>query len=144
MKTLQVNNPQQFIDTAQFACKVNHIDEVEEAINFEIEGEFITTPSERYAIEEMVVMSNDEFNDFKTSMMEQRELLEGKGGTSTTSEMKSAEGKNSFLELTEAEREEFQSGAYRKCIGITTQDGKNLLAVDPQGHNYARYIAIIK
>lgn len=144
MKTLKVNNSIQKISRAQFASKVDHIDNVDEDINFEIEGKQIAAPFERYAIEEMVIMNNEEFSAFTSSMMAAHEFIAGKGGTSSTTLPASAEGKTSFLELTEDERNEYQRGAYRKCVGIATQDGKNLLAVDPQGYEYARYVAIIK
>lgn len=87
-------------------------------------------------------MTNVEYNDFKNNLLADWDFLDGKGGTDSTTAPEGIEGKR-FWELTEEERSEFARGAYRECIGITTAESNEMIVVDPQGYNYARYSTIV-
>ena len=126
--------PEDEIHNVNFACKVNTIDEL---------IEMPITRGERFYITEMVTMSEEEIEHFSYNMLSDWEFLKGKGGMNSTTFPASAEGKESYFDFTEKEKKEFQRGAYRECVGITTPEGGGMLIIDPQGYSYARYSAII-
>ncbi|GEK57109.1 hypothetical protein CHL76_02150 [Marinococcus halophilus] len=134
MKLLNTNAG---IQKAKFANKVDHIEDIQEDI------EYMEKISERYKIVEVAVMTEEEYNEFSTSMMADWDFLDGKGGTDSTTATEAHESKRMF-EWTKEEMDEFRKGAYRECIGITTPQANEMIVVDPQGHNYARYSALVK
>lgn len=125
------------IQKARFACKVHTIEE--------LRNDWSQTENSResYKITELAVMTNEEYNEFKNNMLNDWDFLNGKGGTSSTAKIEGIEGKE-FWELTQSQQAEIIRGAYRVCIGVTTPEANEMLVVDPQGYNYARYVAIIE
>ncbi|TRM10337.1 hypothetical protein FH966_00605 [Lentibacillus cibarius] len=133
MKLLNTNGQ---IQKAKFACKVDSVDEIK---NHWSQSE---NQNEDYKVVELAIMNEDEFEDFKNNLLADWDFLNGKGGIDSTTVPETIEGK-SFFEWTEEEREEFRRGAYRECVGVTTAEANEMIVVDPQGHNYGRYTAIV-
>lgn len=131
---MKLLNTQGQIQKANFACKVNTIDEI---------SEHKIDLTERYKVTELVIMNEEEIEAFSYDMLNDWDFLKGKGGTDTTTFPESAKDKNNIFEFTEEELNEFRLGSYRECVGITTPEADAMLVIDPQGHSYARYAALV-
>jgi N-terminal domain of anti-restriction factor ArdC len=98
---------------------------------------------DRYAIMEEVVVSSKEFYDLCLNLIVDNDLFSDfKGGTFSTTDPTEEGDTRSWFELTEAERNQWQKGAYRACVKVSSKGSKFSLIIDPQGYNYARYVAI--
>lgn len=103
---------------------------------------------EDFMIEEIVVLDEAEWNDFYQDFFADRSYLDGKGGIGSTTA--TDELLEKYPAWTESEREQFYKGVYRKCLAIfqgALEEGKlrvkrSFMIVDPQGYNYARYVAL--
>ncbi|MCU4863142.1 hypothetical protein OB981_24210 [Bacillus cereus] len=134
----------------------DQLEEVEEKPEIEIKkAHFESKPSsikevkerrissyDKYAVAETVELSLVEFYDLSDSLLSDREYLEGKGGTYTTTEPENCEDVENFYELTPAQQKEWLRGAYRSCVKVTCVDATYDIIIDPQGYNYGRYVAI--
>jgi hypothetical protein len=101
----------------KFACNVKTVKMWEERV---ISPEW-NIRRETFKVTELVLMTEEEFKDFKKDFLITYEWLAGKGGTYCTA-----------------------NGTFRMCIGITTPKAKEMIVVDPQGYSYARYVTVIK
>lgn len=68
-----------------------------------------------YEIVEYVSLEKAAFEAFSENLLEDQSFLEGKGGT---------------------------RGGLRQCVAVYTTEATFCLLVDPQGHNYARYVRV--
>ncbi|WP_163530859.1 hypothetical protein [Halobacillus ihumii] len=125
------------IQKGKFACKVDHANEIETHWSH-VEG-----ISEDFKVVEIAIMDAEEYEYFKYNLLADWDFLEGKGGTDSTTAPASIEGKR-FFEWTEEERRQVMRGAFRECVGVTTPQAKEMIVVDPQGYNYARYSTIVR
>jgi len=99
---------------------------------------------DRYKVVEEIEMSISEFTEITSDLFSSRAYLKGKGGTSSTVVLDVPE-ETQWYELTEEQRVAFKSGAYREVIRISCTEageGVKALLIDPQGHDYPRYVAI--
>ena len=93
--------------------------------------------NDAFMVEEIMILSKEEMQEFEKDFMRTYERFEGKGGSGSSFEI---DREVEFMwELTKEELEGFKRGIYRKCIVVT--NGESTYAVDPQGYDYARYIA---
>jgi hypothetical protein len=103
---------------------------------------------EDFMIEEIVIVDEEEWVNFHQDFFADKPYLDGKGGMDSTTATEELAAK--YPAWTKSEREEYYRGAYRKCIAIFQGELKDLnlsvkrgfTIVDPQGYNYARYVAL--
>jgi len=118
MKVIQVSESKVF-SAVDFVRKASTYDEVLEHYNSDNYGTGYYD-SDKFAIVEIVLLSEKEYLDFIDDLLMDREFLAGKGGYT-------ADGK-------------------RLCVfvGMEAEDGfiQDGILVDPQGYDYARYTAI--
>jgi hypothetical protein len=88
-------------------------------------------------VDETKVLSCAEWNDVMRGFLTDREWLAGKGGTSSWSFEDSEDLE--FFKLTEEQRAQWKRTAYIHVVAI--QCGGQTIYIDPQGYNYARYVA---
>lgn len=89
-------------------------------------------------VQELVILTNEDFNEFKYSLLNDQDWLSGKGGHD--SEYKVSEDLEWF-QLTEEQQNLWRAQAYRLVIMVQNENGESIL-VDPQGYNYARYCGV--
>ena len=99
----------------------------------------------RYDIEnalivESVELKADEWDEFTNNLLAPREWLKGKGGTDSATEGPWREGKP-FHSWSRADIKLFRETSYRKVIEVIGPKDK-FIYVDPQGHDYARYVGL--
>ena len=102
------------------------------------ESQLDETPVTKALVQELVILTNEDFNEFKYSLLNDQEWLAGKGGHD--SEYKVSDDLEWF-QLTEEQQRNWRAKAYRLTVMVQNQEGESIL-VDPQGHNYARYCGI--
>ncbi|MGF9741603.1 ArdC family protein [Priestia megaterium] len=98
---------------------------------------------DRYTIKEEFVISSKEFYNLCSNLIVDNDLFEDfKGGTFSTTDPTDENETRSFYQLSETEQNQFFKGAYRACVKVSSEGSKFSLIIDPQGYNYARYVAI--
>jgi len=98
---------------------------------------------DRYVIMEEYTVSSTEFYNLCSNLIVDNDLFEDfKGGTYSTTDPTDENDTRRWFELTEAERKQWQKGAYRACVKVASETSKFSLIIDPQGYNYARYVAV--
>ena len=98
---------------------------------------------DRYVVMEEVIVSSTEFYNLCSNLIVDNDLFEDfKGGTYSTTDPTEEGDTRQWYQLTEAERNQFEKGAYRACMRVATETSKFALIIDPQGYNYARYVYI--
>ena len=90
---------------------------------------------QRYEVSETITVSPEEFDSLSENLMAERDYLLGKGGSNSDT---MPENENHFT-WTNADWRRYGFGMYRLMVLVT--DGTNKLLIDPQGYNYARYVA---
>ncbi|MFA2595258.1 hypothetical protein ABR772_25720 [Bacillus cereus] len=121
------------IKKADFASKPANVTEVKQYKN----SVYVS-----YAVEEEIVLSSDEFYFLSSNLGAEQDFLKGKGGTRTTTEPEGIEHLEHFYQMTEEQRKQWLKGSYRNCVKVTCPTATYSLLIDPQGYNYARYVAI--
>lgn len=96
------------------------------------------TLSEKVLVQEMVILSNKDFQEFKNSLLSDQEWLNGKGGYDSSFEVSED---LEWFQLTEDQQKQWRAGAYRLTVMVQNHEGESIL-VDPQGYKYARYCGI--
>lgn len=87
-------------------------------------------------VEETRVLSCKEWNELMRGLLTDRDWLAGKGGTSSWT------GPNDgreWFKLSESEQAQWKRGAFIHVIAV--QCAGQTIYIDPQGYNYARYVA---
>jgi hypothetical protein len=98
---------------------------------------------DRYVVMEEVIVSSTEFYNLCSNLIVDNDLFEDfKGGTYSTTDPTEEGDTRQWYQLTEAERNQFEKGAYRACMRVATETSKFALIIDPQGYDYARYVYI--
>ena len=97
---------------------------------------------DRYVVFETVELPELDFYTLSENLLSDNDLFEDfKGGHDSVNELDVPEGTN-WWELTEKQQNYFSAGAYRCCMKVTCKSSTFSLLIDPQGYNYARYVAI--
>jgi hypothetical protein len=91
-----------------------------------------------YKITHRVTLTPEQWDAFTVTLMDDRPWLAGEGGTNTHAELREVE---SLWEYTEEEREQYKAESFCYALEISAP-GRETIYVDPQGHNYARYVAL--
>jgi len=99
------------------------------------ESQMIKTDISAALVTEIIVLTDEHFEEFKDSLLEDYHFLQGKGGFDSDADLREV---NSFYEYSPEEREAWAKEAYRLSVLIQNTKGENIL-VDPQGYSYARY-----
>lgn len=86
-------------------------------------------------VDETKALSCADWNALMNSLLEDREWLAGKGGTSSWN---SHDGRD-WLTLSPAEQEQWKRGAFIHVVAV--QCAGQTVYLDPQGYDYARYVA---
>jgi hypothetical protein len=98
---------------------------------------------DRYVVMEEYTVSSTEFYNLCSNLIVDNDLFEDfKGGTYSTTDPTEEGDTRQWFELSQAERDQFAKGAYRACVRVATETSKFALIIDPQGYNYARYVAV--
>jgi hypothetical protein len=98
---------------------------------------------DRYVIMEEYTVSSTEFYNLCSNLIVDNDLFEDfKGGTYSTTDPTEEGDTRQWFQLTEEERNQFSKGAYRACVRVASEGSKFSLIIDPQGYNYARYVAV--
>jgi hypothetical protein len=122
------------VKKARFESKPSNILEVQK-------GEI--SSYDRYVVKEEVTVSDAEFKDLCNNLIMDNTLFDGfKGGTDSTT-MPDVPDNTSWFDLTPKQQEYFLKGSYRECMQVTSNEAGFYLLIDPQGYNYARYVAIV-
>lgn len=99
---------------------------------------------EKMLVEEIVTLDYSEWYEFRNSLLEDKEWLAGKGGTGSTFKLSEERAKevNEIWEMTPEEFNQWRACSYRVGLIVELEDSHMRVAVDPQGHDYARYVGI--
>jgi hypothetical protein len=89
-------------------------------------------------VTETVSLNCKEWNEFVTGLLTDREWLAGKGGTCSWSFADDEDLE--FFKLTEEQQTQWKRTAFMLVIAVIAPSGQTIY-VDPQGYNYARYLA---
>lgn len=106
----------------------------------EVADEYISWNIENCKVEQYFKLSLEEWNDITNNLLEDRLIFRGKGGTIYT-------GTNPNFDIDKLGSDEEMLKDYRlnhaNVITILENDDTGeLVAIDPQGYNYARYAGI--
>lgn len=82
------------------------------------------------------VLSCAEWNELMRGFLTNREWLAGKGGTCSWN---FPDDEREFFKMSEVEQEHWKRGAYILVVAVVC--GGQTIYIDPQGYNYARYVA---
>jgi hypothetical protein len=101
----------------------------------------LDNPDDYYAQQAKVThiarLTNEQYDALVNgNLMTSLEWLAGKGGSGSTADLRDV---NSWDEYTEEEQDEWRAGAYNLSIKVIAPD-RQTIYIDPQGHNYARYV----
>ena len=134
MKLIDISAKNMFVH-ARFS-KLNKLDwlcEYEEQLekeNFEIE---------RCKVNEIAVMSDEEYDELAHDFLGDRDWLAGKGGVST--DAADFPENTPWQNLTEAQKELFRMTYYINTIAVKAPN-RRMLFIDPSGFRYARYVGM--
>lgn len=92
----------------------------------------------RCKVTEVVQMTCEEYDAFTHSLLTDRDWLSGKGGDCSEADLREVE---SFWEYTVEEQEQWISQGYRLVLAVSAPR-RATIYVDPQGHDYARYVGM--
>ena len=85
-----------------------------------------------------VELCRADYEKFCNSLLSNYEWLSGEGGYGSLADLRSVD---SYSDYTEEERREFNDKSYREVVEVRCiSENHQTLYVDPQGHNYARYV----
>lgn len=90
-------------------------------------------------VTDMVVLTDRDFNIFKMSLLDNQEWLSGKGGTESDYQTETED----WLQMNEEEREAWKKQSFSLVVKVMSTTGEEIF-IDPQGYDYARYVAIAK
>jgi len=90
-------------------------------------------------VSEIVTLSPADYDDFANGLLTDYEWLSGKGGSGTRANLREVKY---FCHYTDEEQAAFRAQAYRDCV-LVQAEGREALAVDPQGYAYARYVGFV-
>ena len=90
-------------------------------------------------VTDMVVLTDRDFNIFKMSLLDNQEWLSGKGGTDSDYQTETED----WLQMNEEEREAWKKQSFSLVVKVMSTTGEEIF-IDPQGYDYARYVAIAK
>jgi len=96
-------------------------------------------------MQEIVILTNEDFEEFKYSLLNDQEWLSGKGGNDSDYKVSDDLGLGRDLiwfDLTIEQQRLWIAQSYRLVIMVYNQNGEHIL-VDPQGYNYARYCGVM-
>jgi hypothetical protein len=103
----------------------------------QVEQDECTT--ERYKVCYEVTLDHKGWNHFVTTLMDCRDWMADKGGTSSAFDP--GREISEIWELTEDEMRQWRQEAYNdNCILVS--NGWSCIVIDPQGYNYARYVGV--
>ena len=86
----------------------------------------------------------ENFNDYKftipmKALVTDMEWLSGKGGTDSDYQTETED----WLQMNEEEREAWKKQSFSLVVKVMSTTGEEIF-IDPQGYDYARYVAIAK
>lgn len=90
-------------------------------------------------VEETKVLTCAEWNAFMRGLLTDREWLAGKGGASSWAFDGRPEDRREWFQLSESEQALWRSTSYLHVIAVCC--GGQTVYVDPEGYDYARYLA---
>jgi len=90
-------------------------------------------------IKEIVVLADNDFGTFLNSLLDFQEWLKGKGTTASHNEHL-VPPVEFFHELCDAHQKIWIEGAYEVALMVTNPNRTKMVVVNPQGHDYARYV----
>ncbi len=103
------------------------------------ESQLDETLATKALVQEIVTLSNEDFEEFKYSLLSDQEWLSGKGGDDSDYKVSD---ELEWFDLTEEQQRLWIAQSYRLVIMVHNQNGEHIL-VDPQGYNYARYCGVM-
>ena len=116
-------------------AKLNKNETLREYRQYVNSGDYHDT---EYKITHRVTLTPEQWDTFTCALMDCRPWLAGEGGSNTHAKLREAE---SFWEYTEEEKEQYIAESFCYALEISAP-GRETIYVDPQGHNYARYVAL--
>lgn len=128
--------------TAKFANlnKNNTLAEYENEVN---KGDYITV---RCKVEKYIVVNSVIYNSISNNLLEDNKLYAGLGGSEYTGdkypEMYEEDFNWSKLYNNEDMMNDFRDNSILTVVIIENETTGDMLAIDPQGYNYARYVGI--
>ncbi|MET3505562.1 hypothetical protein [Halalkalibacter oceani] len=95
---------------------------------------------DRYVVEESISVDKESFDLFLSNLDMQTLNTEFKGGTNSTFEVN--EDIENMWELSEEDQTRWANESYRVVLEVINTETNETLLIDPQGYDYARYIAV--
>jgi len=122
-----------FVHAALANCNKNsHLSEYSQQVS---DGDYRT---QLYQVRWHVHLTSSQYKSLGDgNLLTDFDWLAGKGGTDSTTAPREVDD---WFEYTAAEQEQWIKGAYDICLLVISPIGK--MVIDPQGHNYARYVGI--
>lgn len=123
---------------AIFTCKESTLDDVLSIIHNQLDANPHTV-GESYFIAREKVLSEAEWSTFTESLLDDRDWL------SNFARHQERLIRNEVHDTSEYDSEYVGEGEYnvRACILVSSPTSRIGLLIDPQGHNYARYVGVI-
>lgn len=125
-------NDKRPIDRAWFSSKPMTFEEIEEKD---------CATFDEYVIIESIELNKDNFELFKKTLDMKMLNIEFTGGADST--FQGLSNTEDYFANTEEEQQQFNEGSYRLVLKVTSKDCNYSLLIDPQGYDYARYVALI-
>jgi hypothetical protein len=95
-------------------------------------------------VNEIVVLSEDEYWKFGYGLSHDKDWLKDKGGININAEDHEPHMfQNEPHQWDSHEKEIWKKYSFRKCVGVITAKSNEMIIVDPQGYSYARYAALV-
>lgn len=98
---------------------------------------------DRYAVVKTFTLSKDEFNLFKESLNMEILNTDFRGGSTSTYDMPAEFDNMGFYEIPEDEQAKHIMQSYMICAEVYCNEYDYSLIIDPEGYDYARYVAIV-
>jgi hypothetical protein len=126
-----------FFYSANFA-KLNRNETIEE---YERKCESGDYNDNEIQVVEHWTMTNEQYDSYTQRLLDGFDFIAGKGGNGSHNESMLREVEDWF-DYTEAEKQIWRDGAYAIAVAISAPD-RDVIVVDTQGYNYARYVGLI-
>ena len=129
--------------TAKFATlnKHSHLEDYEEQCGKDEETDYINWRYETCTVEQSFILTEKEYRELIVNLLDPSILFRGKGGNTYTGKDETVANDENFWKYP-AKLEEFRANNDRLVTVIENKDTNEIIVIDPQGHDYARYVGI--
>ncbi len=116
--------------------------EYKELCDLPKQGEYTNWNIEKCLVEQYFKLTASEFREISENLFEHRLIFREKGGNQYTGKNQEVIDAGDDFWKTPKLLEEYKKDNARLVTILENEDTKELMAIDPQGHNNARYVGI--